>query len=207
MAIKLARLPVNWQENPLLVSRYWDQSMTQIETALNQILAIPAIEAALVDLDAAIIAADAAAAAADAAAVSAQTAADDAAVATAANKAESSIINSYVSLFTAPLISVTTLGVVTIANHSRIYGDPALNPTVTVTGTAALATTAGVGDVVRVYYNDPTRAGGAVTYLYTVDPTAPPVQGGSTHSVGAVTVPGAGSANGKLVQPPGYIDF
>lgn len=192
MTIKLARLPTNWQDQPKLVERYWDVSMTQIEKTLNAILAIPLIEDALADLDTAIAAADASAANANAAA--------------SAVTSESSLVNSYVSNFTAPLISADNLGNVTITLHDRVYGDPSLNPTVSVTG-AVIATAAAPTSVVRVYYNDASRAGGAVTYLFTVDPAAPPVQGGNLHSVGAVTIPAAGTLGGKNISPPGFVEL
>lgn len=191
MAIKLARLPTNWQEQSKLVERYWDTTMTQIEKTLNAILAIPLIEDALAALGTAIAAADAAAATANAAAASVT--------------AESSLVNSFVDNYVAPLISADNLGNVTIAAHDRVYGDTALNPTVSVSG-GVVATGAAPASVVRIYYNDPTRAGGTVTYLFTVDPAAPPVQGGNLHSVGAVTIPAAGTQGGKGVRPPGYVE-
>lgn len=45
--IRLPRLTVGWKEQPQLFERYWDEVMTSLETSLNAILAIPAIEAAL----------------------------------------------------------------------------------------------------------------------------------------------------------------
>ena len=35
MGVRLARLPVNWKEQPLLFERYWDESMTTIEKGFN----------------------------------------------------------------------------------------------------------------------------------------------------------------------------
>lgn len=188
MAFKLPRLPITWQEQPKLVERYWDLTMTQLEKTLNAILAIPIIEAALVGLDAATAAAQAAADNANAAAMSVTS--------------ESSLVNSYPSGVT---ITADNLGNVTINTHNRIYGDSVMNPTVSVTG-AVVATGAAAASVVRIYYNDPTRAGGAVTYLFTVDPASPPVQGGNVHSVGAVTIPAAGTQGGNGVRPPGYVE-
>ena len=148
--------------------------------------------------------ATAAAAAANAAATAANTAATDAQTQTAAQAKENSIVSSFVTNFAgATPVTASSTGTVTIANHDRQYGDPTLDPTVSVTG-AAIATGATSGQTVRVYYVQPSRAGGAVTYLFTVDPADPPVQGGDTHSVGAVTIPGAGSSDGGWVRPPGY---
>lgn len=188
MPVKLARLPTTWQQQPKLVERYWDSSMTEIEKTLNAILAIPLIEDALADLDTAIAAADAAAASANAAAQSVTS--------------ESSLVNSYPSGIS---ITANNLGDVTITTHNRVYGDPTMNPTVSVTG-AVISTGAASGSIIRVYYNDPTRAGGAVSYLYTVDPATPPVQGGNVHSVGAVEIPAAGTQGGNGVRPPGYVE-
>lgn len=186
--VKLARLPTNWQDQPKLVERYWDSAMTEIEKTLNAILAIPLIEDALADLDTAIAAADAAAASANAAAISVTS--------------ESSLVNSYPSGVS---ITADNLGDVTITTHNRVYGDSVLNPTVSVTGDV-ISTGAASGSVVRIYYSDPTRAGGTVSYLFTVDPAAPPVQGGDIHSVGAVTIPAAGTQGGNGLRPPGYVE-
>lgn len=194
--LKLPRLTHGWDKQPQLLERYWDIQATKLEGVLNQILSIPLIIDALADLDAAIAAAEAAADNAQAAADNAQNAADS-------TTSEASLVNSYVSNFTPPVISADNTGLVTIANHDRVYGDSTLNPTVSVTG-GNVATGQPSGAVVRIYYNQPSRAGGAVTYLYTVDPAPPPVQGGDTHSVGAVEIPAAGSVDGGWVRPPGY---
>ncbi len=204
--VKLPRLWNNWQSMPPhLFERYWDEAMSNIEETLNAILSIPAIEEALEDLDTATQAALDAADNANTAAADAQTAADTAQNTADAQRTEASIANSYVENFTPPLLSADSTGVVTIANHDRHYGDSTLNPTVSVTGDT-IATGSASGSVIRVYYDDATRAGGAVTYQFTVDPAAPPVQGGSRHSVGAVTIPVAGSSDGNYVKPPGYVE-
>lgn len=187
--LKLPRLTHGWDKQPQLLERYWDIQATKLEGVLNQILSIPLIIDALADLDAATQAA--------------QDAADNANAAAGAVTSESSLVNSYISNFTPPVISVDSTGLVTIANHDRVYGDPVLNPTVSVVGDT-ISTGEPTGSLIRVYYIDPARAGGAVTYLYTVDPADPPVQGGDTHSVGAVTVPGVGSVDGGFIRPPGY---
>ena len=166
--LKLPRLTRGWDKQPQLLERYWDIQATKLEGVLNQILAIPLIIDALADLDAATQAA--------------QDAADNANAAAQSVTSESSLVNSYIANFTPPVISADNTGLVTIANHDRVYGDPVLNPTASVDGDS-LSTGEPAGSIVRVYYNDPARAGGAVTYLYTVDPADPPVQGGNTHSV------------------------
>lgn len=151
----------------------------------------------LVDAQNATAAALAAAGIATAAAATANAAAT-------ATASESSLVNSFVTGFAgvSPL-SADAAGNVTVANHSRQYGDTTLNPTRAVTG-GVIATGQVNPALVRIYYDDPTRAGGAVTYHFTVDPAAAPVQGGNRHVVGAVTIPAAGSANGGYVRPPGY---
>lgn len=189
--VKLPRLPVNWQSQPELVRRYWDSTMSEIEKTLNAILAIPAIEEALKNLDEAVANANDAAAAANAAANSA--------------KQNESLVNSYITAFTAPLISADSSGVVTIANHTRVYGDSSLNPSRTVVG-GTISTGAASGSIVRVYYSDPSRAGGSVAYLFTVDPATPMAQGGNIHSIGAVAIPATGTGDGNFVKPPGFVE-
>lgn len=139
-----------------------------------------------------------------AAAAAANTAADNAQAAADISASETSLVNSFVTNFAgASPVSIASTGVATIGNHDRQYGDTTLNPTRAVTGNT-VATAATAGQTVRIYYDDPTRAGGGVTYQFTVDPADPPVQGGDRHVVGAATVPGAGSVPGGYVRPPGY---
>lgn len=187
---RLARLPLNWREQPQLFERYWDETLNQLEKTLNAILDIPAIQQAVLD--------------AQAAADTAQAAADTAQAVVDNQASEASLISSYTSGFTPPLITADNLGNVTLANHTRVYGNPSLNPNRSVTG-ATIPTTATAGQIVRVYYDDPSRVGGAVTYLYTIDPAPPPVQTGNRHSVGAVEIPAAGTNDGYNQPPPGYI--
>lgn len=196
MAFRLARLPVNWKEQPQLFERYWDETITQIEKTLNAILDIPIIQQAVID-------AQAAADAAQAAASAAQSAADGAQADTDRQKAETSLVNSYTTGFTAPLITANVAGNATIGNHMRQYGD---GTSVSVIG-SSVVTGAATGDIVRIYYDDPARAGGAVTYQFTIDPAAAPVQSGNRHSVGAVEIPVSGVNNGKNLKGPGYVDL
>lgn len=187
--VKLPRLLQGWRDQPKLLERYWDIAMTKIEYTLNQLLAIPAIEEALAELDAATAAA--------------QEAADNANEAAGNVTSETSLTSSYPANFTGALITADNAGNVTIANHDRVYGDSTLNPTVAVTGDV-ISTGASTGETVRIYYNDPTRSGGAVTYLFTIDPADPPVQTGNTHSVGAVVIPAGAPEPGGPVRPPGW---
>lgn len=196
MVFRLPRLPVNWQTQPQLFERYWDDAMNKIENTLESILSLPIIEAALASVNSAVISAQAAADAAALSAAAAQTSGDNTAK-------ETSIVSSYTN--PVATISADISGNVTITTHTRVYGDPILNPSVSVTGNT-IATGASAGSIVRIYYDDPARAGGAVSYLFTVDPAAVPVQGGDRHSVGVVTIPSAGISDGKVIKPPGYVE-
>jgi hypothetical protein len=189
---KLPRLQQGWENQPKLLERYWDIAMTQLEKTLNAILDIPSIEAALISLNTAT--------------QNAQNAANNANSAASAVTSETSLVNSYPSNFTAPLISADSLGNVTIVNHNRVYGDSVINPTVSVIG-ATLTTAATPLSIVRIYYVDPARTGGAVSYLFTIDPTIPFAQTGNIHSVGAVEIPTAGSQDGNSLHPPGYVEL
>lgn len=198
--LKLPRLSTNWQNQPNLLERYWNIAMREIENLLNQITQIPVIEEGLAALQDDI---DAAAALAQ----EAKDTADATASASGTNFAEVSLNNSYVANFVSPILSADDAGNITVATHDRVYGDSTLNPTVSVTG-AVVATGATDGDVVRIYYEDSSRAGGSVTYQFTVDPAPPPAQSGNTHVVAAVRIPpAAGTGEGIEQKPPGYIEI
>lgn len=196
---RLPRLPVNWKEQPLLFERYWDQVLTQLEKTLNSILQIPVIQAALAEVQAA-------AATAQATAEAAQAAATGAGEGTVVVATETSLVNSYTTGYSGALITATSTGLVTIQTHTRVYGDSVLNPSVSVTGDT-LSTGAAADDVVRVFYDDSTRSGGAVSYYYVIDPADSPAQSGDVHSVGAVMIPALGSADGKGLTPRGHIEL
>jgi hypothetical protein len=206
MAFKLPRLPVNWREQPQLFERYWDEFSNKLEKTLNAILDIPIIQQALASINQAVLDAQAAADAAQQAAFDASQQATGAQSQTDDQAKESSLVNSGTTGFTAPLLTATTTGAVTIKSHTRTYGDSILNPPKTVNG-ATIATGAAANSTVRVYYVDAARAGGAVTYQFTVDPAPAPIQRGDTHSVGAVMIPATGTGNGKAVRTPGYVDL
>lgn len=184
--VTLARLPVNWDKQKGLLERYWDRAMSAIEQSLNQLLLLPDIQDALT--------------AAQTAADSAQNTADGAVQTVESTASRLSLINSYVTGLT---ISADSTGLVTISNHTRVYADELLNPSVSVTG-GSISTGSLAGAIVRVYYVDAARTGGSVTYQFTVDPSVTP-QDDDNHSVGVVTIPTTGSASGKGMPPPGYI--
>lgn len=184
-------------------SQWWDSVATQLENGVN------GINEALNAADLAQAAADTAQAAADtaqAAAATAQASAGDAQGTADANAAAASLTNSFIvdGSFTPPLISADSSGNVTIATHDRQYGDTMLNPTVTVNG-ATIGTGYAASTVARIYYDDASRAGGSVSYQATTDPSVS-AQLGDRHSVGAVTIPAAGSQSGKFVRAPGFVE-
>jgi hypothetical protein len=205
MALKLPRLPsgfkiINRDGSPTdTFQLWWNNVAGQLELNIN------AITAALEAADIAIAAAESAQAsadAADAAAAAAQTAADDATAATQQTAAEASIVNSgIINPLPVYMIRAFTSGNVTLSDHDRRYGDPTLNPTVAVDGDT-VSTGQPAGEVIYVFYDDPTRAGGAVTYQWSLDPSDT-IQGGNRHAIGSVTIPAAGTEDGTFVRPPG----
>jgi hypothetical protein len=97
------------------------------------------------------------------------------------------------------ILSAASNGTITIAAHTRVYGD----------GTSVAVNSGTVsgwtpGQFVQVYYDDAGRAGGAVAYQGTTDVIA---QAGSRHIVGGVAIPLAGSPtqDGFPPFPPGYV--
>lgn len=196
--VRLPRLQANWQEQPQLLERYWDEAMTTIEKLLTQIISIPAIQEALNNLEQTIIDAQTAADNANQAAETAQQT-------TNTQAKESSLVQSYVSNYSNPLIEADSNGDITVADHTRVYGNITLNPSVAVEG-ATFSTTGLADDVVRIYYVDADRSGGVVTYEYTIDPEPPVAQSGDIHSVGAVVIPSVGNRPGREIRPPGYIE-
>jgi len=195
MAIKLPRLPNNQQlvdgnGYPTTVFQlWWDQVATQVETSINGIiLALEAADIALAAADAAQTAADNA----DAAAVSAQTAADDVTSA-------SSLANSYVTGLTVTATDAGADVTIAISAHTRVYGD---GTSVAVTG--GNLTAQPYSTTIYIYYDQASRAGGAVTYVATtnIDNVA---QLNDRHSVANVITPAAAAPpnNGGGVRPPG----
>ena len=97
------------------------------------------------------------------------------------------------------LLSASSSGVVTILANSRVYGSGT---------TVAVSSGSVAGQLqsafVRIYYNDPARVGGAVTYLATTDEIT---QTNNVHVVGGVAIPAAGEppSTGIGTSPPGYV--
>lgn len=202
MALKLPRLQqkVSMTDRgglpTLSFHRWWNTFAGSIEEAFNQLQdTVNAIAAAQAAADAA----NAAAAAADAAASAAQTAADTAQNAADSAAADSALANSGVTGATITASDAGTDATVTISGHTRVYGDGA---TVSVTGGSV--TGLSYSTFYYVYYDQPSRAGGSVTYQVTTS-AASAAQTGNRHLVGSVTTPAAAGAptDGGLVQPPG----
>ena len=177
-ALKLPRLPRGWQEAPDLFPRYWDEAMKQVESSVNGILAIPAIAAALAALEVAT----------DAATAAAETATEVAA-----------LTNSGTTGLTITATDAGANVTVTLSAHTRIYGD-GNNKTVNAGSVTGLA----YSTLYYIYYDDATRAGGAVTYLATTSQTTA-AQTGSRHFIGQVMTPAAAAppTDGDYVGAPG----
>lgn len=193
MALKLPRLPrgvalVDKNGAATQAFQVWWQNLAQaVETHEG-------FQDAIIGLEAATEAAQAAADTANAAAETAQTAAD-------AVTAESSLVNSYVD-GTPPILSASDAGTdatITIASHTRVYGD---SSTLAITGAAL--TGLAYSTTYYVYYVDATRADTTPTFLTTTNGTTA-AQTGDTHLIGVVTTPAAAApANtGDYVAPPG----
>jgi hypothetical protein len=171
---------------------WWQTVVTQIEKAVNAIVTLTGITD---DFATAITNAQNAANTANTAAATANAAAATAAAAAAAAAKESALNNSYIS---PDSVLTTTTTVITVAAHTRHYGD---GTSVSVSGGTVAAT--GTGDLDYVYYSDPTRAGGTVTYICS---TTEPAQTGDTHVVGAATIPTSGTGvGGGGPKRPGYV--
>lgn len=162
--------------------RLWSDMKSKLE---NEVGALQAAAAAQAAADAA----DAAAAAANTAAAAAQTAADDAATANAANQALIDLNNSFIT--SQPLTSTDagTDADIVIAAHVRRYGS---GNQVNVTGATLHGYTYSTDQY--VYYDDPARAGGAVTYhtTTTIATASPSTANPDRHYVGAITTAAAG---------------
>jgi hypothetical protein len=156
--------------------------MEEIENSVN----------AVIDAQNAADAANAAAAAAQTAATNAQTAADDAAAATA-------IANSYVTGVTITGTDAGANATINISAHTRYYAD-GTNVAVNLGSVTGLS----YSTLYYIYYDQASRAGGAVTYQATTS-EATAAQIGDRHTVGSVTTPAAAAPDntGDFVYPPG----
>lgn len=176
--------------------RFWDEVATRIETETGALAAAEAANAAALAADAAAASANAAAAVADAAASSAQTTADTV-------TAQASLNNSFATGMTLTATDAGANATITISGHTRYYGD---GSNVSVTGSSV--TGLSYSTKYYVYYDQASRAGGAVTYAATsTNATAFPTAGNpDRHYVGAVTTPAAaaGPNTGAPAVPPNF---
>lgn len=123
--------------------------------------------------------------------------AEQAADSVAVVQAETRLQGSYTSPQNA--VTADSAGNITIASHTRVYTD---GTSVAITG-GALSGFA-IGNAVGVYYDDPTFANPAPTFLADTG-GGEAVQTNTRHVVGFVVIPGAGDppASGDGPTPPG----
>lgn len=175
---------------PSLVFHQWWQRVAQtLERTFDS------LETAVIAIEAALEAADIAIAAADAA----QAAADNAEAVGEGAERIASLANSGVSGAVLSATDAGTDATVSVTAHTRLYGN----------GTSVLVDAGSVTGLAYstayyVYYDDPSRTGGAVTYQATTS-EATAAQTGDRHLVGTVATPAALGADtsGKYVKPPG----
>jgi hypothetical protein len=227
VGIKLERLapgqPITTKDGsatlPFAVT--WQKLVEQIEAAYTSLAdQLAAIQAAQDAADAA----NAAAAAADAAAATAQTSADTANTAaataqtsattanTAATTAQTTataitlaqeLANSYVSGATITATDAGANVTIAISGHTRYYPH-ADGTTTSVSVTGGSLTGLAYSTKYYIYYDQASRAGGAVTYASTTSATTA-AQIEPRHVVGSVMTPAAAGAplTGGYVLPPG----
>ncbi len=203
MTFRVPALPsdfsiVDQSGRPSLAFQKWWQSLkTALETQENaQDDLLAAVVAAQVAADDAQTAADTA----QAAAVVAETSAD---TAQASADGANSVASLTASGVTPNPLTATDAGAdatITIAAHTRVYGDGA---TLAIAGPVNLTGRA-YSTLYYVYYDDPTRADTTPTYQTTTS-VATAAQTGDRHLVGSITTPAAAAPpeTGDYVAPPG----
>jgi hypothetical protein len=146
---------------------------------------------------------DGAAAAAIAAAATANTAAANAQTAADGVTDQSNLVSSYPSGATLTATDAGANVTVAVGAHTRFYADGT-----SVAVNAGNVTALPYSTLEYIYYDDATRAGGAVTYVATTSQTTA-AQTGDRHLVGKVTTPAAAAPpnTGNYVQPPGVGDI
>lgn len=145
----------------------------------------------------------AAAEAANAAAEAANAAAETANTAATTVTAQSNLVSSYPDGATLTATDAGANVTVAVSAHDRIYADGS-----TVAVSAANVTALAYSTLYFIYYDDPTRAGGAVTFAATTSEITA-AQTGDRHLIGSVTTPAAAAppTNGDYVRPPGVGDI
>lgn len=186
MVLKIPRLQtstsiVDKNGNPTITfTRFWDQVASLIEANVNGIQ--DALTAAGIAQAAAVSAASDAAAA--------QASADAAAAAGSGSSALQALVNSGVNnACTIGAFDAGADATVTVSANTRYYGD---GTSVAVNSGSVTGVAYGL-DAALIYYDDPTRAGGAVTYHVTTDPLLanPTPMNPNRHYVGSVPTPSA----------------
>lgn len=206
MSFRLPRLPqteptyqqwqIWWQQVVEAIEAQEGGQDELIQALADAVAAIAAAQAAADAANTAAVAAGVAAAAADTAASAAQTTAND--ITSSSALGSSYVDDAGISAFDAGASATATIGA-----HTRYYPQPdgsTVNVSVGAGSVTGLAYLSGY----YIYYEDPTRAGGAVTYLATTN-AATAAQAGSRHVVGFVSTPAAlgSSIIGKNVRPSG----
>lgn len=179
---------------------FWDTVCRQIERQEASqdaaIAAIAAAQAAAEAANAAAATAQTAAATADAAATAAQTTADQVDFAASLN-------TSYTTDLTITATDAGADASVDVSAHTRVYGNGT-----SVSVDAGSVTGLSYSTAYWIYYDDPTRAGGAVTYLASALDLLAFASGANPdrHFVGAVQTPAAAAPDttGVPIRPPGY---
>ncbi len=169
--------------------QWWNEFANQIEASVNNINA--ALEAAGI--------AQAAADAAQAAANTAETAANNAQDAVDGVSNTLSVVDSGININPLSASDAGTDATITIAAHQRTYAD---GTTVDVDGSSLNGLA--YETLYYIFYVDPSRLGGAVSYQSTtVDSEA--AQVGDRHLVGRVTTPASGAppSTGDYIRLPG----
>lgn len=170
---------------------YWQRLLKALGDAINT---IDTTLTDVIDLNDLITSANAAIAAVDTAVAAAQEATD---AVTSAN----ALGTSFVSGATISATDAGASATITISAHTRKYPQPD-GSTVDVAVNGGTKTGLAYDTRYFIYYDDPTRAGGAVTYQTS---TAEVAQIGDRHVVGSAVTPLAAGAPiaGGTVRPPG----
>lgn len=211
MPITLPRLqrltPITSQDGtPTVPFHIWFNEFA--DSIEGQVSGLEQVVSDLADAVAAIAAAQAAAASAQAAAETAQATAEtaqataDAAVtAGSGTAAATNLALSYPDGVSITSVDNGVAADIDITAHNRVYGDGT-----TVALNADTLTGLTYGTKYYIYYDDPTRTGGAVTYFATTSITTAK-QSGDRHTVGSITTATAGGplTTGNRLRPPGTV--
>jgi hypothetical protein len=172
--------------------RVLNDSIQSLKASFNSLLALPDIQAAITAAQTAADNANTAAATANSAATSAETAVSQ--------------TNAYPTGLTISATDAGTSATIFISAFTEVY--PQTNGSnVSVSVNSGSITGLAYSTTYWIYYDDPTRAGGAVTYHATTT-QATAAQTGDRIAVGAVTTPAAAGApvSGKFRLAPGTVE-